>query len=321
VREYDVVAAIREVFAAHHALGEDADDDASRIDDLLASHACTDVIVEGVDFDRALSPVRFAGHKALAQNLSDLYACDCEPSAFLWALSIPPSWSLDDVRAFSRGAASLAGALGVRLIGGDLSSTSGPFQCAITALGRAPGMSLGRRGARAGQSLWLTRPVGGAAAGLRVLMRDRPGDDEVAFARWRAGLAPAERRAVDCQLTPSPVHELERLSDVAVAAIDVSDGLLTDVGRLAHASGLAAAIDGSAISGAVDTAAGATREDALIGGEDYAFVLAVPDGLEPATGVRIGGLVAGAAGEVRLDGHVFVDAGFDHFAARPNRDR
>lgn len=310
--ERDVVAAIRAVFAARGVCGEGADDDCARIDHLLASHATTDVIVEGVDFDRALSPLRFAGLRALAQNLSDLYANDCEPVGFLQALAIPSRYSLDDVVAFSRGMADLAAALGVPLLGGDLSRTEGPFTCSITAFGRAPGIAVTRRGARVGQGLWLTGPVGGSAAGLRVLLRDRPGDDEAAFAAWRSRLSTTEQVAVRRHVEPSPVHHLERLSDFAVAAIDVSDGLGLDAGRLAEASGVAIALDD--VAGSVDVAAGATVDDALSGGEDWVILFVVPDGLVPEGCRRVGRVIEGPAGAVFVDGVRVDHRGHDHFA-------
>ena len=312
--EDDVIGAIRDVFRRAGVCGEEEDDDTARIDQLLISHATTDVIVEGVDFDRSLYPLRFAGLRGLAQNLSDLYAADAEPVGFLWALSIPPAWSLDDVRRFCQGAADLAGALGVSLLGGDLSRTAGPMQCAITAFGRAPQLSVTRRGARVGQGLWLTRPVGGSAVGLRILQRDRPGDDEGTFARWRRGLTPSEARAVAAHVEPSPVHGLERLTDFAVAAIDISDGLSRDASRLGRASGLA--VDFDALDDAVDLAAGATVDDALGGGEDWAILMAVPDGLHPTGCVRVGHFVAGAPGALFRGGEPLAVVGHDHFLRR-----
>jgi thiamine-monophosphate kinase len=109
--ESALIERIRAIFASHGVRGEDEDGDAWRVESLLASHVTTDMVVEGVDFDRALYPVRFAGHRALAQNLSDLYAVDAEPVAFIWSLAIPRSWSADDVAAFAEGAARLAQAV------------------------------------------------------------------------------------------------------------------------------------------------------------------------------------------------------------------
>lgn len=309
VDEDGVVAAIREVFRAVGAHAEAEDGDAWRIDGLLASHVHTDLAVEGVDFDRALYPLRWAGHRALAQNLTDLFAVDAEPVAFAWSLAIPESWTLEDVEAFSRGAAHLAAAAACPLLGGDLSSTPGPFACSITCFGRAAGLALSRSGARPGQGVWLTRPCGASGRGLRLVQQAHVGDDEAAYVRWLQSLSAVDRRAVVAHVEPTPFHHLEQLSDFAVAAIDVSDGLARDALRLARTSRVA--IDLDAVDAAVDHAAGATVDDALHGGEDGALLFAVPDGLVPPGCVRIGRVLAGQG--VSIAGKPVSGVGYDHF--------
>jgi thiamine-monophosphate kinase len=329
VAEDDVVAAIRAEFAAVGAHAEPEDADAWRIDQLLATHATTDAVVEGVDFDRALYPLSYAGHRALAQNLSDLYAVDAEPGGFVWSLAIPtddehregkgndpdgkrpalPRWSLDDVRAFARGAARLAAAVGCPLLGGDLSSTTGPLVGSITCFGRAGGLTVARSGARPGQGIWLTRRLGASARGLRLLQAARVGADDGIFHRWLRGLPAPEQRAVRAHVEPAPFHGLECLSDYGVAAIDVSDGLARDAARLARTSGVAIELD--RLDDAVDVAAGASVDDALHGGEDWALLFAVPDGLVPPGCVRIGHARAGQG--LTAGGVPVVGRGFDHF--------
>lgn len=307
--ESTLIERIRAIFAAHGVRGEDEDGDAWRLESLLASHVTTDMVVEGVDFDRALYPVRFAGHRALAQNLSDLYAVDAEPVAFVWSLAIPRSWSADDVAAFAEGAARLAAAASCPLLGGDVSSTRSPgdpLVCSISAFGRTPGVPLKRSGARPGQSVWSTKKLGASAAGLRVLQRDRPGDVEAVFAGWRHRLQDTEKATVLAHIEPSPFHTLESLADHAVASIDISDGLVKDVGRLARAAGVRIDLD---VQDAV--AVGATVDDALYGGEDWAVVFCVPDGLgDPPGCVRVGRVVAGAG--VFIDGAAVAERGFSH---------
>lgn len=309
VDEDGVVAAIRAVFrdAGAHAESEDAD--AWRIDGLLASHVHTDMAVEGVDFDRALYPLRCAGHRALALNLTDLFAVDAEPVAFSWSLAIPDTWTLGDVEAYARGAARLAAAAACPLLGGDLSSTSGPFVCSITCFGRAAGLSVCRSGAKPGQGVWLTRPCGASARGFRLVQEARVGDDEGAYARWLQSLGATDRRAVVAHVEPTPFHHLEQLSDFAVAAIDVSDGLARDALRLARTSRVA--IDLDDVDAAVDHAAGATVEDALYGGEDGALLFAVPDGLVPPGCRRIGRVVDGHG--LSIAGKSVAGIGYDHF--------
>jgi thiamine-monophosphate kinase len=305
------VAALREVFAARGVRGEPVDSDAWRIDALFPTHVHADMTVEGVDFDRALYPLTYAGHRALAQNLSDLYAADAEPVAFTWSLAVPPAWSMGDVVSFARGAARLAAAAGVPLLGGDLSSTGGPFVCAITCLGRAASLAVARTGAKPGQGIWLSRRVGASGRGLKLLRAALVGESESVFAAWLSSLSEVDRRAVRAHIEPAPFHHLEQLSDYAVAAIDVSDGLLRDAARLAQASGVA--IDLTDVDAAVDVAAGAELDDACYGGEDWAVLFAVPEGLEPPGCLRIGQVLAGHGVTVagrRVDAH-----GFDHFRA------
>jgi thiamine-monophosphate kinase len=107
------------------------------------------------------------------------------------------------------------------------------------------------------------------------------------------------------------VHHLERLSDFAVAAIDVADGLARDASRLAHSSGVA--IDLDRVADAIDTAAGATLDDALAGGEDWVVLFAVPDGLAPEGCRRVGTVIDGPPGAVFVDGVRVDGRGHDHF--------
>ena len=312
VDEDGVVAAIRAIFRAVGAHAEPEDADAWRVDGLLASHVHTDMAVEGVDFDRALYPLRCAGHRSLALNLTDLFAVDAEPVAFAWSLAIPETWSLPDVEAFATGAARLAAAAACPLLGGDLSSTTGPFVCSITCFGRAAGLSLSRSGAKVGQGVWLTRPCGASTRGLRLVQQARVGDDDGAFARWLQSLSIVDRRAVLAHVEPTPFHHLEQLSDFAVAAIDVSDGLARDAARLARTSRVG--IDVDVLDAAVDHAAGATVDDALFGGEAGALLFAVPDGLKPPGCVRIGRVVATPG--LTVDGKELAGDGYDHFRRR-----
>ena len=197
----------------------------------------------------------------------------------------------------------------MQLLGGDLSSTSGPLSCAITAIGRTPGVPVKRSGARVGQSVWVTKKLGASAAGLKILQVARAGSDDDKFAAFVKGLDDKARAGVIAHVAPVVVHGLDSLADYAVAAIDVSDGLAKDAGRLATASGIAIDLDG--LLRAVDPAA--SVDDALYGGEDWAVLFCVPDGLgDPPGCVRVGRVVDGAG--VWRDGKQLEERGYDHFA-------
>jgi thiamine-monophosphate kinase len=183
---------------------------------------CTDSLVEGVHFPR-LTPAAAVGHKALAVNLSDLAAMGAEPAWFFLALTLPearPAW----LEAFAQGMAQLAKTSGAFLSGGDV--TSGPLNICITALGLVEtGQAMTRSGARPGDLVVISGRPGAAAHALAVL---------------QAGGTPpdADRAALDF---PVPRLRLGRqLRGLATSCIDVSDGLLADLGHILDASGVGA---------------------------------------------------------------------------------
>ncbi len=277
----------------------------------------SDMLVEGRHFLSTVPPERL-GHKALAVNLSDLAACGAEPLAFTLALSLPRA---DEafLAPFATGLWALAERTGVDLVGGD--TTAGPLNICITALGQVPsGQVLLRSGALAGDELWVSGTLGDARAALEVF-RGRLAADGPAFE--------ALRRAMEL---PEPRVALgQRLRGVAHSAIDVSDGLLGDLGHLMRRSAVGACIELEALPRSVQLRAlpaALQRECLLHGGDDYELLFsASPErhgdvlAAARAAGVpvtRIGRIEAGAA--LRLidgDGRA-IDAsarGFDHFAA------
>ena len=316
--EAAIIADVKRAFGGLVAPGAyDFADDAAMIPPVLGARSrviTTDVVVEGVDFDRALYPSVYAGFRALAQNLSDVAAMGAFPIGFVWSLAIPPAW-LDDAALpladFVRGAAILAKLRTVPLFGGDLSSTSGPLVCSITAWGDVDGVPVRRAGANAGDDVYASAPLGASARGLAILRaappRDRPGPVDLrAFEAWLRALPGDEARCVRAHLSPLPADGRE-MAGVATACIDVSDGLALDAHRLARASGVR--IDLDALDDAV--APGAARDDALFGGEDYALLFTVPKGAR-AEGLRIGRVVDGEG--VWDRGARVIPRGFDHFA-------
>ncbi len=221
--------------------------------------AKVDEVVEGVHFGPAFRPAEI-GHKALAVALSDLAAAGATPRFCLVAIGCAP----DEARlpGIARGMATLAARHGVALVGGNFTRTAA-LSLGVTALGEVrPAHALRRRGARAGDLLCVTGALGLAALGLRRLARGRP-----------ARLGPAER----AQLTPTPRVEFgRRLAGNARASIDLSDGLLHDLGQLCKRSGVGAelALEALPIPAAVRAAPDGLAL-ALAGGEDYELLLAV----------------------------------------------
>lgn len=278
--------------------------------------ACADTLVAGVHFPVDTAP-QDIGWKALAVNLSDLAAMGAAPAWALLALTLPDADGAF-VESFAAGFAALARAHDVTLIGGD--TTQGPLSITVTVLGMVPaGKALTRAGARVGDAVFMTGTLGDAAGALRLL-RDPgnvAGDAEMLFAHLNR---------------PQPcVAAGLALRGLASACIDVSDGLLADLGHVCAASGVGAELEiealpiSSALTAAFDPASG--REFALAGGDDYELCFTVARAREAdmhaalaragSRATRIGRIVAGSGVRV-LDARgnevAAPRAGWEHFA-------
>lgn len=219
-----------------------------------------DQIVEGVHFGPAFRPEEI-GHKALAVALSDLAAAGAKPRWFLVALAHPPSLEVAFLDRLARGMARLAKEAGIDLVGGNFSRAQ-ELSLAVTALGEArPEHALRRSGARPGDWLLVSGTLGDAALGLRRLAAGRP---------------PRLDLATRAQLLPTPRLELGAiLGRYASAAIDLSDGLLQDLGHLCERSGVGAEL----LLEELPIRPQVRKEDlalALTGGEDYEILCAAP---------------------------------------------
>jgi len=275
-----------------------------------------DMLVEGRHFLATADPYGL-GHKALAVNLSDLAAMGATPRWVLLALALPAaeaSW----LERFAAGFFALADAHAVDLVGGD--TTRGPRNLCVTVLGEAPtGQALRRSGAQVGDQIWVSGELGAAALGLRHLLGE-------------ATLGSAAAAACQIRLDrPTPRVELGLLlRGLAHAAIDISDGLLADLGHLLAQSGVGAEVEFAALPAAPALATCADAELAqhclLAGGDDYELCFTAPPthaaaieaaGAELHLPVRcIGAIVAPTGLRLRdIDGHLMQPAqrGYDHF--------
>jgi thiamine-monophosphate kinase len=226
----------------------------------------SDMLVEGRHFLSTVAPDRL-GHKALAVNLSDLAACGATPRAFTLALALPRA---DEafLAGFARGLFVLADAQGIALVGGD--TTQGPLNICITVFGEvAAGTALLRSGARDGDDLYVSgTTLGDARLALEVFR----GNQQLSGEQFEQ-----VRRAMEL---PQPRVALgQALRGVASSAIDVSDGLVGDLGHILQRSGVGACIavdtlPASAVVAALPAAQ--RRELGLAGGDDYELLFSAP---------------------------------------------
>jgi thiamine-monophosphate kinase len=233
----------------------------------------TDVLVEGLDFTAALSEPEDWGWKAVAANLSDLAAMGAEARWLVLALTVPGPTPVATLERVYAGVGEACRAFGVALVGGDVSA--GPvLSLAVTALGEAERPVL-RSGARPGDRLCVTGPLGAAAAGLGLLRRDDRAAGEL-LGRF-PGLAAAHRRPI-----PALAMGLALARAGASAMIDVSDGLAGDALHLAEASGVGLEVHDATVPLAPGVAEAAALlgldplELALGGGEDFVLAAALP---------------------------------------------
>jgi thiamine-monophosphate kinase len=281
----------------------------------------SDMLVEGRHFFAGEDAQRL-GHKSLAVNLSDLAAMGARPVGFTLALALPsaePDW----LAGYARGLFALADAFNIELIGGD--TTKGPLTICITVFGELrPGRALRRDAARAGDDIWISGTLG---------------DARLALAGYRLELAQpldaASLQAASVRMhTPVPRVELGMLlaeQGLARAAIDISDGLVGDLGHILQRSQVGATLDVDALPAGAVLATRATalrRAYTAAGGDDYELCFTAPASaraaiLAAAASVatpvtRVGSIdaqaglrlvdAAGAALDLQL-------AGFDHFAS------
>jgi thiamine-monophosphate kinase len=299
--EREIIRRIRELFPR-------TGDDAAVVGTQLITN---DVLVENVDFTRE-TPLRFVARKSLVVNLSDIAAMGGRPQYAIVAVGSP-----DEARAAGliEELAVAAREQSIEIIGGDLSRASELF-VSVTIIGEAEQPIL-RSGARRGDRIYLSRPIGGSAAGLALLGRNTQ------------GASYAEREFIESAMRRHLEPEAEvalglKLAGIATSCIDVSDGLSTDLHHLCDASNVGAAIERERIPVFPDLQRSApalginVRDAVLHGGEEYALLF-TSSLRESELSARVGrpvyaiGRIVEERG-VRLDGQPLSPGGFDHFA-------
>jgi thiamine-monophosphate kinase len=302
--EFDIIAKYFAPLAGEGAFG--LKDDAA----LLPSRArhelvvTTDTISEGTDFF-AFDPADTVAQKALRVNLSDLAAKGAEPAGYLLNLTLPHTVTEDWLAALASGLGRDQAEFGLSLLGGDTGAGEGPLSIAITAFGFVPhGKMVKRSGAKPGDAVYVTGTIGDSGGGLAIFKREKHTLSE----SGRDYLTGRYR------IPQPPVGFASRLRDVAHASVDISDGLIADLGHIASASGVRIVVEGAQVPLSQPLKA-LWGEEALLravtSGDDYQIAFTAPPGLsgpftcighvEAGEGVNL--MIDGQAAEISLTGY------------------
>ena len=277
----------------------------------------SDMLVEGRHFFPDADPLQL-GHKCLAVNLSDLAAMGAKPIAFTLALALPAARE-EWLAPFAQGMLALADAHGCELIGGD--TTKGPLNICLTIFGEVPiGAALRRDAAKAGDDVWISGTLGDARLALAGYRQELALDDATLHAAAERMHAPTPRVPLGLALR-----------GVAHAAIDISDGLVGDLGHILKRSSVGATIDADALPAGPMLARQPTeirRRFALAGGDDYELCFTAPAACreEVLAAARAAGVAITRIGRIDTEpGLRITDAtgaplplqlsSFDHFAS------
>jgi len=283
-------------------------DDAALIDPAPGTRlvATADALVSGVHF-LPEDPPDLVARKLLRVNLSDLAAMGAEPVAYLLTAVLDDGVDADWLEAFAAGLAADQAEFGIALAGGDVVRTPGPLVLTVTALGQVEtGRELRRGGARTGDVVLVSGTIGDGSLGLALLRGEIAAPDEAVAAHL-----------IERYRLPQPRLALgRRLAGRATAAIDVSDGLVADLGHICEASGLGAEIEAariplSAAARAVVEARPALMVGVLTGGDDYELLVAAP----PAAAAELAPLAAELGLALTPIGHVIAGEGVRVLAA------
>jgi len=284
-----------------------------------------DTLLPDVHFPAGAAP-QLIGERALRVSVSDLAAMGAQPLGCVISLVLPTATSTEWVRGLSQGFAAAARQCECPVTGGNLSA--GPLSICVTVQGAvAENQALLRSGAQPGDDVWVSGALGGAAVALSA-DHAAVGLADIVYSEGANGVTSVTHLTAAQQqyFLPQPQLALGiALRDIASAAIDISDGLAADLGHIARLSEVAVSLS----SEAIPCFAGATKEQALYGGDDYHLCFTAParhrSGIAAVhnDACRIGVVSSLPATDspdgqvaVRLDGAVLAQNGFDHFSNR-----
>ena len=276
--------------------------------------ATADALVEGVHFRLDWSTASDVGFKSVSVNVSDLAAMGAVPRWLLLVLCAPPSAGADVLESLYGGVIEACALYGTEVIGGDTVRSS-ELMLAVTALGEIEGDPLLRSGAKSGDVLAVTAPLGKAAAGVRLLASS---DLNGVIPEDGVACIDAHRRPV------ARVQEGSKLKAAgAHATIDISDGLASDARRIAEASGVGVEIDAERVPvapearGVAEDRGWDALELAIVGGEDLELLVAIPPGGPTASElglIEVGRVVEDGVWLVRDGARIELGTtGWDHF--------
>jgi thiamine-monophosphate kinase len=245
----------------------------------------TDSLLEGVHFDRTFVPMAYLGSKAITVNVSDIVAMNARPRVATISLGLPQNMSVEMVESLYDGIESACAAYGVQLVGGDTTSAHALY-ISIAMTGEvAPELVVFRRGARIGDAICVTGDLGGAYAGLKILLDQRRELQELGEA-YNPDLS-AYRYVIDRQLSPKARTDfIDALADRSLkpsSMIDISDGLASEINHICRQSDVGATIHLAALPFDPETRSVADQlldevdSYAFFGGEDYELLFTIAE--------------------------------------------
>lgn len=321
--EFGLIERIRRATPSDRRVKIGIGDDAAWVTNSFGSSLVTaDLLIEGVHFDLRWTSLYELGYKSLAVNLSDIAAMGGVPTFAILSLGIPAHFDSNEIANFYRGINSLARKCGVAIVGGD-TNIAKSLIISVCVMGDPPRQPIRRSGAKIGDDIFVTGTLGDSALGLKLLQRNS----------WAKNHRSGAEKLLNRHRQPTPriaAGVLLGRQGLATAMIDVSDGLLQDLGHLCQASRIGAVVwnERLPLSRAYRQIAGRDRNrHALGGGEDYELLFCARpqnrariEGLKHHARVaiaRIGRCVAARRGITVLDGSgKQISIGFrghDHF--------